>query len=485
MKINRYIYILALLGFSLAGCSDFLEEKSQDIITPKTTEDYSALFAYEFYSNLDEDAIKYMTDDIVEVEESKQPAQKELVWSYYTWQKDISLAFRPTQVKEDNMWGNMYKNIAIVNNFIEDYENIEGSPGEKQYLLGEAYFVRGREYLSLVNIYGSPYNASNLNVSGVPVITEPEINLNVSRATTHEVYLQVERDLLKSMEQFEGSGITKSTSRPNVAAAQLLLSRIYLYMGRWQDCIEWSTKLIENSNHKLWDIANFPTVPVVSTNNSELIHNFGRRADADNFMSSRSEEPHFKVSDGLMALYQKHEWSHGDKRKQAYLKQDGWSWPLNFIDRKSTSSFSTLTQRSYRLVEAYYNRAEAHLNNGSANLTVEDLKTVLITRMKNFSDEIIPTDEILLKTFLQEQRRIELSFEVLRFFDLKRMKSEERPEIVHPFSEQDQDGNVVEKKIYKLPKDASYIIALPNQEIVNNPNIETLTVNESIVEEVN
>ena len=62
--------------------------------------------------------------------------------------------------------------------------------------------------------------------------------------------------------------------------------------------------------------------------------------------------------------------------------------------------------------------------------------------------------------------------EHFRWFDLRRMEEDERPEIVHICSDVDESGKKVGKNTYRLLKnDPNYTLSVPEQEKANNPFI--------------
>lgn len=116
----------------------------------------------------------------------------------------------------------LYQCIHSANNLIQKLENTENKDSKKLYILGEAYFMRAYTYFRLVRIYGQ-----------VPLITEPNVEYELSISSFKEIYQLIESDLLKSVSLLPK---TPAESRfphitPHVGTAQTVLSQVYLTMA--------------------------------------------------------------------------------------------------------------------------------------------------------------------------------------------------------------------------------------------------------------
>jgi len=96
--MKKYYISYIVLILSLLSCSDFLEEKSQDLIIPKTASEFKEFILGEAYNN-GSDLNQYldvMTDDVIEYIDKSQmysnDSRKE-TYGYYTWQADAELNF--------------------------------------------------------------------------------------------------------------------------------------------------------------------------------------------------------------------------------------------------------------------------------------------------------------------------------------------------------------------------------------------------------
>ena len=129
------------------------------------------------------------------------------------------------------LWMVGYKVIYMTNTIIETL--VEGESAESDHLLGEAYFVRGWMHLNLATLYAKPYSHGRDNL-GVPLHISTN-NAVVTRASVGDVYDQIVKDLTKASELMGASRGNKGY--PSKETALGVLSRVYLYMENWQECV--------------------------------------------------------------------------------------------------------------------------------------------------------------------------------------------------------------------------------------------------------
>lgn len=135
------------------------------------------------------------------------------------------------------MWVACYKMIFAANANISGLSNIDASePSEDRQLLGENYFLRAFFHLMLCNLYAKPY-AFGPDNPGV-VIRRGTDYSETHRSTVGECYAGIEEDLLEAIKLMDPSTKRGDNGYASKEAAQTLLSRVYLYKGEWQKCID-------------------------------------------------------------------------------------------------------------------------------------------------------------------------------------------------------------------------------------------------------
>ena len=488
---KTYIYNIILLTSALliTSCSKFLEEKDKDKVIPRTTEQYEAFMHQEaflkttwFYPS------DLMTDD-VEENYNATTDEKNTYKNLYTWKRDIEYDGSGSYTTTPNRsWTQLYNDILIANYVIENVATVEeGTQAEIEYLEAEAYFLRARSYLELAQIYCPVYDASSASTQlGVPLRLDTGVKNTYTRNTLSEVYDQVLSDINSSITLFQSSGKEQvSRWHPSEKAARLLLTRTYLYMGRWEDCINASTILIGMCPAGLWNLPQNIDKTFVNDNNPEIFHSYGQTStliteNNDNSLWSNDVPKLYKgstsdVAYGLSNELESMYWT-GDARLQKYIiNATGKD-----IHAKWHSKFTSLGAYNYRLSEAYLNRAEALAAVGRCEEALTDVRTLIEKRVSDPSAVVYPSasDQLSVRKFVLDERRREFVGETHRWYDMRRTTSWYPKTVTHAFTQRtgsntSGSGTVGETEIYTLlPDDPNFIFELPKAETDINDDIE-------------
>lgn len=133
-------------------------------------------------------------------------------------------------------WGFFHTIVKNANTVIAAVDPAKATE-EGKAMLGQALAFRGVSFYYLAQFYSKTYTTPGLDPAKtlcVPMnLTAAETSIK-GRATLEQVIKQAEADLLKSIEVF---GTWKRASKEQIdrQVAQGFLSRLYLYMGRWDD----------------------------------------------------------------------------------------------------------------------------------------------------------------------------------------------------------------------------------------------------------
>lgn len=454
----RKSYYMILLAALTSSCSGFLDEVDKDKLIPSKTEHYAAVLLSEFSSNQAcFRGIDFMADNLTEYSYTTEDSRK--AWkSIYTWQMEIELNEEGKRQSNNTAWKDMYEDIAVANYVIEQIDDATGLQSERDFIKGEAYFVRGWSYLELANLYGLPYQPASAQTDlGVPLKTDNAILQTYSRASVADTYELIISDLQEAQRLIAQSGVVKSKYHPNVAACNLLLSRAYLYMQNWEQAASYAGLVIENNSLSKMTA----DVPYATESRSDILY-----SSQVMFPLSDTElfEQGWRTHTELLDLY--HE---KDIRLEAFFRKITGKMGRVYYPVKRTSSFTSLGNNFLRVAEAYLNRAEAYYHTGGN--AENDLRLLLESRYQDKSAIVINSGEALLEQILTERRK-ELCFEGHhRWFDLRRMGN--RPEITHDFTLTDSDGNNIGTQRYTLRSDdLNYTLPIPLGERDNNPLIK-------------
>lgn len=488
MKSNCILWLTLLLCWFCGSCKDFLNEYSQNLSYVETATDLEELLLGSGYQDpakvivpgaglatfgnetQNKDFMTYihlMDDDIKEAPAPKAKDSNNKSWQimsgYYRWADDPNMNILGNTVT-DPVWEDFYKRIAVLNSIIsmipeQRGKNISGEEETLNQVGGETYFLRAWYYFMLANIYGAPYEKNNPNASwGVPLkLSEEVIDVYYSRNTVGEVYETIISDLKTAIDMFEQvPSPKKSKQHASVGACYALLSRVYLYMERYEECIAAADKV---DGYGVKGLGSLPVTESFATLESvETIFSHGPYImywvcgdDAELEVINRIDIDHLLETGEVIMITTRE------------VKQNGWSYACsgefdsmfdendyrlnrffgrtryakNLVPRKYKGkvsiaeydpvSMDTIVYANVgtpaasggwlRYSEVLLNKAEAQacLGQGEAANT---LKELLQQRYHVLPE--IPGSGKALVDFVRLERRKELCFEGHRWFDLRR-----------------------------------------------------------------
>lgn len=437
--ISHIIIPLSLwggLGWTLASCSDFLKEEDKDKMIPETVEQYGAMLHKEAFLGTSWFYRSDIMTDCISDNPQAPTMNKSDYYSLYTWQKDVEIDGMGNRTGATNtMWGDLYADILIANYIIENATTASGKESARNQLIGEAYFVRARAFLELVNIYAPQYDAATAATTpGVPLRYGTGVTNDYARSSVAEVYEQIEKDLASAKDFLSKSSEKVSLWHPTLQTAQLLLSRVYLYKGEWQNVVDATEDLVRNP---LYELTAQPNSPVVTTSNPEILHSYGSPANlinegdetfTNNVPNIYSSDTYvtYGVSEELMNAFHA-----GDCRPYTFFtSKNGVDVPA-----KWNSQYTQVGAYSYRTAEAYLSRAEAYVMLNNTSEAEKLIRKFLASRVINAAVNVnIPTETTALRHFILDERWLEFCCENMRWFDLRRAPADYRPQISHSFT---------------------------------------------------
>jgi len=363
-------------------------------------------------------------------------------------------------------WFYFYEFIFRANSAIEGLQDSKTIDLDiKKELIAEAKFLRALNYFYLVESYGD-----------IPLFTTSDYAATrvAPRSSKKIVYSQIIKDLTEAQDDlnsdYVGGDVRTKTierTRPNKDVARALLARVYLYNGEWQNAINESSKVInntgtykldeidkvflKNSNEAIWQLQ-----PVINGVNTEDGQVFILDRAPDNFKS-------YYLSHFLLDAFEK------DDERQ-------YKWIGIYIDKNAIPNriykfpykykIGTTPQpvteylMVFRLAEQFLIRSEAkaQLNLIDGNLGAQsDLNKI---RMRAGLSEIFPSTQSAMLAAILKERQVELFTELgHRWFDLKRMgKINEVMSMVTP-----EKGGVWFS--YKS------LFPIPQKDILTNPSL--------------
>ena len=173
------------------------------------------------------------------------------IFQAYTYERNASLQ------NVSYVWWALYKCIYGANVVIDAIK--EGEDPKTDYLKGENLFLRAFCHLYLCNLYAWPYSYGTDNL-GVVLRTSVDTE-KTERATVGQCYAQIEQDLKDAIRLMQGGTRRGNNGYAGLEAAQGLLSRVYLHMGKDGDVINLVNEMLGGAapESKLMTTAEYPT----------------------------------------------------------------------------------------------------------------------------------------------------------------------------------------------------------------------------------
>ena len=330
-----------------------------------------------------------------------------------------------------SIWFYSYYTIAAANNVINNLEGKETSEVTTAMInnvKAEALAMRAFCHFDLVKMFAQPYTYKK-DALGVPVMLVTE-NGQPARNTVEEVYTQIVADLKEAetlmADNYSREGAIDAAAAWNKTSIQALLSRVYLYMGEWQNAPDYATKVINSGKYSLLSGDKYLAMFTQNTSakGDEIIFQMYSSIKNSYWDGSGWEQMSYITtpadggngsadvcaSEDLIALFEE-----GDIRLNLYALMNNTDWfTLKYAGKEGSAVPKENNTPIIRLSEMYLNRAEAIYNGAviSGVTAADDLATLAA---KRGIEAPSPSETAIL-----EERRRELAFEGHILHDLKR-----------------------------------------------------------------
>lgn len=489
---NILSIITALL---LVSCSDFLEPKAQTEYVPRDISSINEMLLGEGYiqaHNLSVEIFSYneiFSDDIACTADNCNNVQNASKYTsykpYFAWHPEM---FKMGSLNNTypKVWKNTYSRILGCNAALDYLETVKGTQDEYNFVKGQALALRAFYYFNLVNLFGEPYYY-NKEALGVPLKLNSNMEFDyLSRRSVEEVYSQIVQDLTVAEECFSklpASMQFVKDGRVTLPMIQLITARVALFMEQYEKCAVYSKKVIDEWGLNLLNLNNFTPSQTQkyyefsSIDNPEMIWLYGNAIDFARFFtttiyllptSTAQTRLMFNASPSLINSYES-----GDLRPANYIIKESATTsnlapyaksPVN----TSYTLLSTKFGKALRLSEAYMMLAESYYYLEKYSEAVDILESLRAKRFSTSSGSAykVPSsrtvgNELLL--FIKEERRREMCYEGLRWFDQRRWGMES-------FTRDWKEDGVI--STFTMAKnDPAYTLPIPFDAIELNPNL--------------
>ena len=352
-----------------------------------------------------------------------------------------------------------YERVMGCNAVLDYIDEAIGTAQDRDRVKAEALAVRAYYYFQLVNLYGEPYS-HNPDAPGVPLKLNSGIEEKSERATVATVYDRIVADLSEAARLMDPLVIVRKDYHINQPAIHILLSRVYLHMERWDDCIQETNKAFAQGT-ALADTATFLAA-------SKTLNTLGN-VTYTSFINYNNPEMEWIFGGNPQAE------QHAYMPDHAFLAEFDQERDLRYVTGISmqAAGHALLTKlptgtalgQSIRAAEAVLNRAEAYAQSGKLTEALKDLNDLRAARIVGYANETISGKDALIEA-IRAERRKEFCYEGFRWFDLRRYGM---PAIAHRY----QADATARVEVFTLAeKDPMYTLPLPNSLVLRNPALE-------------
>jgi len=339
-----------------------------------------------------------------------------------------------------DIWVDCYEIVALLNEAISYAEALPESSKQKA-LLGEALALRGFIFFNLARVYGrEPGQLVNGFDLCVPLNLDAFYygggklgdDVYPARATVNETWAQIESDLTKGADLLNGNDSGLMPKRMSSLAAKALLSRVYLYEGKWSECVAAANDVTSNCSFGVYA---GEYTDIFSKGEENLFYIFFTESEGlgssslqstNGITSSGTDSQGYAIHSGgtgdadlamsneLVALFDKSKDKRFKSVRKAIVNSTLVYWTGKFMGYQGTFGLDNVPV--IRMSEVVLNRAEAEAELNQTDAALADVNEIRTKRGLEATD--VTGNDLLKEVLLQ--RRLELCQEGHRFFDLKR-----------------------------------------------------------------
>jgi hypothetical protein len=436
---NKHITML-LLSMVLLSCGKFLDVKPKGVVIPEKMADYEGLLNSRDMTGTFPVNMLRFTDDFYGTFGALDQTPDA---NGYYWRPELTV----DEKKEPDVWGPLYNRIYNANVIINGVLKTTDAPEtEKKRVYGEAQVHRACYYLDLLTVFAKAYNpATAATDPGMPMPVSTDVTLKApARASVKETLESMIINLKAAVEVLPLTNINRTRITKYVAYG--VLSRFYLYMADFANAEKYADLALE-APHSLLNYNNYADtyeVPVFDLNPEVLWYRMGVNADGpDNMLYSDDLKTYFNADDIRLEFLA--------VTTNSGMQRIGFMMFYNF---------------GITFPELYLTKAELLARRGQ---TADAMALVNKIREKRFrtanSGQSAANPEEALQKALAERRR-ELAFSGMRWFDMKRLDQEGRmPELKRI----NKETGAVEATL--APHSPNYTFEIPIRVLKFNPGM--------------
>lgn len=469
---SGYRWLLILL-LPLASCEKYLDIKPKGYVIPQTVEEYERILNNSILTKMLSDGIERLADDFYDPSLVLGKSMETPDYRLYFWLP--SPYSTPTDYLYYSYWDLFYKKIYQYNAIINGVDQATGGTEKRKAILkGRALVGRSICYFYLANLYAQPYDASTASSAlGVPLVTSNSLNDKLpARSTVEETFDFILKGFEEGIEEIPISSLT--SFELNQAGAYGWLARTYLTMKQYDKAADAAGKALNindalvdyNKQYEMYQPAEGPAIyipknghifatPAQQPENLHIIYFDYTRGMAFQNVASDTEAL-FGQSDlrrmNLVPSYVPY---------GASLAE--WDRTYIYMGYRSYEYSAGPTTPEMYLIRAEGAAREGNLENALKALNLLRKNRIIATDY----EPIQSAEQKQVLTEIYNERRRELLFKGLRWFDMRRLNSD--PEFGFTAEHALADGTTIELQ----PGSPRYVLTIPDpavtDEIVQNP----------------
>jgi tetratricopeptide (TPR) repeat protein len=478
---NKFILVFVILVTAFLSCDDYVDIEPKGILTPKSVDDLRAVLnESNTFENASQTSDYYINDDF-----TLPTAKVNTFKTAPLFTSDIGNKYNLkgeffTVEQDDRDWNTNYKMIGRANYVLQTLKELKGNQDQMNQLRGEALIHRASGYLVLVNLYSRHYAAGDPNEpeTGLPLVTEfGDAGVSLVRSTIQQVYDLIVADLTEAV-TLVGNNESAVKYKPSKIAAYGLLARAYHHMGKYDLAVDNASKALAINKNllnyatdltALENTLGDPTGLLYAAfkNNKEvLLHRRGILIFVSTiaFNPTRLVQlPFTYMTPSLISLYD----TTNDARYTKLTAVDATAGGA--IRWTGADKFFFYHLMDLTIPEVLLIRAESNARLNKIQLAMDDLNYLRLNRFTTTNPLIVnltaATKAEAIQHVLNERRR-ELCFRGVRFFDMKRLNAIDNANL--GIIRKDLDGNDV-----SLPaNDPRWAMPIPPLEMLLRPEIK-------------
>lgn len=318
-----------------------------------------------------------------------------------------------------DVWKASYNLIYRCNNVIANLDVVDNPLLKKQYE-GEASFLRAMTYFNIVRLWGD-----------APLILEPidaKDAVNYGRTPVSEIYAAIEEDLKNAMGKLEATYDDNSLGRATCVSAGALLGKVYITQQKWTDAVTLLDEIIQTYSSQYGLLENVNDIFSVDNEMNKEILFAVRWSKTITGEGQKSYNDYFRDDKTLIDTNLKNAYEASDTRKTLieYKRVDANNNVLTKYYDTFDASNSTVGYDIplLRWADVLLMASEAH-NELKFEGNDDSKAMIYLNKVRNragaieYTSESLTSQELFRKA-IYEERRLELPFEMHRWFDLIR-----------------------------------------------------------------